>query len=222
MIRKSKTKSYPDNSYEKEYWKRNLLVAGIDEAGRGPLAGPVVAAAVVLRNDFPINIGINDSKLLNEKLRDEYYQLIQNEAIAVGVCSVDNSVIDDINILKSTMLAMEKAVDKLKVKPEHLLIDGNYYKNKVINYTTIVYGDSKSISIAAASIIAKVTRDKWMTNEADKLYPEYEFAKHKGYATAKHIELIKKYGACPIHRRSFLKKIIDINSNIYKNIIQMF
>lgn len=186
------------------------LIAGIDEAGRGPLAGPVVAAAVILNTDnLDVLDEVNDSKKISENKRNKLFDVVTCNAINYAIVSIDNLVIDDINILNATMLAMNQAVSNLTVKPNFLLIDGNYFKNNTIPYRTVVKGDSLSKSIAAASILAKVYRDKWMIEVANKEFPEYHFAKHKGYATKEHIELIKKYGTCKYHRISFLDKIMQ-------------
>ncbi len=178
--------------------------AGIDEAGRGPLAGPVVAAAVILPEDAAID-GVDDSKKLSPKKRDLLYDEIINKAVAYGVGIVDEKEIDVINILEATKKAMIQAVSALTVKPDFLLIDSSRL-SLPIRQMGIVKGDSLSASIAAASIIAKVTRDR-LIEKADADYPQYGFAKHKGYGTKEHIEAIKKYGICPIHRVSFVKSI---------------
>ncbi|MBR6764947.1 MAG: ribonuclease HII [Clostridia bacterium] len=180
-------------------------VGGIDEAGRGPLAGPVAAACVVLdKNNIPE--GINDSKKLSEKKREALFQKI-TETARVSVALVDNNVIDEINIREATILAMKKAAQGLEEAPDFLIIDGNFTIGLIENEQFVIGGDAKSLSIAAASIIAKVTRDRLML-EIDKEYPMYNFKKHKGYGTKEHIEAIKKYGPCPYHRRSFLTKIL--------------
>lgn len=181
-------------------------VCGIDEAGRGPLCGPVCAAAVILPVDCEIE-GINDSKKLSEKKREALYDVITEKAIAYSVVMVDARTIDEINILQATFQAMRDAVDNLSVKPDIALIDGNGKPGLPIEERTIVKGDAKSVSIAAASILAKVTRDRYCL-ELDKKYPEYQFAKHKGYGTKLHYEMIEKYGICLEHRRTFLKKIL--------------
>lgn len=193
--------------YEKEIFKRGYtLVAGMDEAGRGPLAGPVVAAAVILPKDLFIE-GINDSKQISKGKRDAIYEIIQKEAIGIGIGLVDNETIDKINILNATKLAMKKALKKIQTPPQYLLIDALELTDIAIGQTPIVGGDSKSISIAAASIVAKVFRDRAM-EEYGALYPEYDFHRHKGYPTVKHYEAIKKYGVTPIHRKSFLKSMV--------------
>ena len=187
-------------------------ICGIDEAGRGPLCGPVVAAAVILPKDKYIE-GVNDSKKLSPKKREKLYDDIKKEAISVGIGIVDVDIIEEINILNATKLAMIKAVKDLKIKPDYLLIDGNQLIDIDIEKQTVVSGDAKSESIAAASIIAKVTRDRMLVN-FDKLYPEYGFAKHKGYGTKMHIEAIKKYGLTPIHRKSFCKNLLNKKINM--------
>ncbi len=177
------------------------LIAGVDEAGRGPLAGDVYAAAVILDKNNPID-GLNDSKKLSEKKREEFFDEITKKALAYSVCSVSAERIDEINILNATFEAMNNAVDSLKITPDFVIIDGNRIKNMQISHETIVKGDAKSASIAAASILAKVSRDRYMTKMA-KLYPCYNFEKHKAYGTKEHRELIEKFGPCPIHRKTF-------------------
>ncbi|PNV63866.1 ribonuclease HII [Clostridium sp. chh4-2] len=181
-------------------------ICGIDEAGRGPLSGPVVAGAVILPKDCEI-LFLNDSKKLSEKKRELLFTEIQEKAVAYGVGIVSPARIDEINILQATYEAMRIAVSKLKVTPDILLNDAVTIPGIDIMQIPIVKGDAKSISIAAASILAKVTRDHMMV-EYDELYPEYGFAKHKGYGTAVHIKAIKEYGPCPIHRRSFIKNFV--------------
>ncbi|MDD5687263.1 MAG: ribonuclease HII [Elusimicrobia bacterium] len=186
--------------FDREFYK-NGLIAGIDEAGRGPLAGPVVSAAVILKKDILIK-NLNDSKKLSPRVRLAVYKEIINNLIEYQVGIVDNFTIDRINILEATKLSMKLAVEKLSVPPDLVLIDGNQPINIKINQKTIVKGDSKSASIAAASIIAKITRDLIM-EEFDKKFRNYGFAKHKGYGTKLHMDAIKKYGPCEIHRRTF-------------------
>ena len=182
-------------------------ICGIDEAGRGPLAGPVVVAAVIMPKDSMIE-GVNDSKKVSEKKRETLYEQIINEAIAYGVGIIDQKEIDEINILNATKKGLTTAIKELKVKPQRILVDALTGIDTLgIPYTSIIKGDAKAYSIAAASIIAKVTRDRIM-REWDKIYPQYGFSSHKGYGTAKHIEAIKEYGVCPIHRRSFTKNFI--------------
>ena len=176
-------------------------IAGIDEAGRGPLAGPVVAAAVILLSK--INIPeLNDSKKLSPKKREELFPKIQEMSVAYSVAVIDQEVIDEINILQATRLAMKKAVETLKITPGLLLIDGNQKIDSNLNQWAIVKGDSRSLSIAAASVLAKVTRDRMM-DDYNKLYPQYGFDRHKGYGTKLHRNLIQKHGPCPIHRKTF-------------------
>lgn len=183
-------------------------ICGIDEAGRGPLAGPVVAAAAVLPKDCQI-FYLNDSKKLSEKKRDLLFDEIKEKAVAYGIGIVSPQVIDEINILQATYEAMRQAISQLNVIPEILLNDAVTIPGVDIMQVPIVKGDAKSVSIAAASILAKVTRDRMMM-EYDQIYPEYGFAKHKGYGTAAHIAALKEYGPCPIHRRTFIKKFVTV------------
>lgn len=176
-------------------------IAGVDEAGRGPLAGPVTAAAVILPPGIEIE-GLNDSKKLTEKKREALFEVICEKALAYSICSVSNETIDQINILEATMQAMRAAIEGLSVTPDYVLIDGNRMKGVTLPHETIVKGDSLSASIAAASILAKVSRDRYMYQQA-QLYPEYHFEKHKAYGTKEHLELIAKYGPSPIHRKTF-------------------
>lgn len=181
-------------------------VCGIDEAGRGPLAGPVCAAAVILPPDLQIE-GLNDSKKLTEKRREALYDIITREATAYGIAFADEKEIDEINILQATFLAMKRAVSQLGVTPDVALVDGNREPELGgIPVKTIVKGDSLSANIAAASILAKVTRDRFMA-EQDAIYPQYGFAVHKGYGTKAHYAALIAHGPCPIHRRTFLKKL---------------
>ena len=196
-----------DFSYEIEAHENGYnVVCGVDEAGRGPLAGPVFAAAVILPENYSHEI-LNDSKKLSEKKRDLVYDDIVKDAICWSVGIADEKEIDEINILNATFLAMKRAVDGLKIKPDLAYIDGNQYPKTGIKEITIVKGDSKCMSVAAASIIAKVSRDRFMLEIAEK-YPEYQFSKHKGYGTKLHYEMIEQYGVSPVHRRTFLKKIL--------------
>ncbi|MBN2410943.1 ribonuclease HII [candidate division KSB1 bacterium] len=195
-------------SIETELWEQDFThVAGVDEAGRGPLAGPVVAAAVVFPAGQKYINGINDSKKLSPRQRLTVKAVIEHKALDVGIGIVFHEEIDELNILGATFKAMRLAVESLKKPPDYLLIDGN--RDPKINKQTrcLVKGDSLSMSIAAASIIAKVTRDEMMV-EYDKLYPLYDFAKHKGYPTYNHIQAIREHGVCPIHRRSFKPKVL--------------
>lgn len=188
--------------YEKELWKNGInLIAGMDEVGRGPLIGPVVTACVILPKDFVLD-GLTDSKKLSEKKREEFYDYIMEHAISVGIGMMDEKVIDEVNIYEATKLAMYQAVEKSKVKPEHVLIDAMKLDKLEMPSTSIIKGDAKSISIAAASVIAKVTRDRMMI-ELDKKYPMYGFKSHKGYPTKKHIEAIKEYGLIDGYRKTF-------------------
>ena len=191
---------------EQGYYAKGItLVCGVDEAGRGPLAGPVCAAAVILPQNIVIP-GLNDSKKLTDKKRRELFPIIQEKAIASGIGLASEKEIDEINILQATFLAMERAISHLPVCPEHILIDGNRDKDFGVPSSTVVHGDSLSASIAAASILAKVTRDDIMLETA-KLYPNYDFEIHKGYGTKAHYEALQKYGPCPVHRMTFLKKL---------------
>ena len=193
--------------YENLYRSQGFAaVCGVDEAGRGPLAGPVFAAAVILPDGLE-NIGLNDSKKLTEKKRDALFDIITEKAVAWCVASADEKEIDELNILNATFLAMKRAVDGLAVRPDLALIDGNRRPGTGIREETIVKGDAKSISIAAASILAKVTRDR-ILRELDARYPMYGFAKNKGYGTAQHIAALREYGPCPEHRRSFITHFV--------------
>jgi len=192
--------------FDKEFKKEGYnIICGVDEAGRGPLAGPVYACAIIMKEDFIIP-EVNDSKKLTEKKREALYDIILENALDWSVASVSEKEIDEINILNATMKAMDMAILGLKVVPDLALIDGNQNRGIKQNNKTIIKGDSKSYNIAAASIIAKVTRDRFII-KMDELYPQYGFKKHKGYGTKEHIENIRKYGSCEIHRRTFLKNI---------------
>ena len=181
-------------------------VCGVDEAGRGPLAGPVYAAAVILPEGCEIE-GLNDSKKISEKKREKLFDVIIEKAVSYSIASVDEKTIDEINILQATYLAMRKAVEGLDVPADYALIDGNRMPALSIDGETIIKGDANSPSIAAASILAKVSRDRYML-ELDKKMPQYQFAKHKGYGTKLHYEMIEQYGISPVHRKTFLKNII--------------
>ena len=190
---------------EQSYFDRGIkIICGVDEAGRGPLAGPVCAAAVILPPNAEIP-GLNDSKKLSDEKRRELYPVIKEQAIAYGIAFADHSEIDEINILQATYLAMERAINQLSVKPELALIDGNRAKDFGIPVETVVHGDSLSASIAAASVLAKVTRDDYMLQMAEA-YPGYDFEIHKGYGTKAHYAALTELGPCPIHRMTFLKK----------------
>lgn len=192
---------------EKDLHETGLkYIAGIDEAGRGPLAGPVVVGVVIMKPESFIE-GINDSKKVSEKKRELLYEKITEEAIDWAVGIVDQNEIDEINILNATKKALTIAISSLKIKPERILVDALEHINTCgVPYTSIIKGDAKVYSISAASIIAKVTRDRIM-REYDEVYPEYGFSEHKGYGTAKHIQAIKTYGPCPLHRKTFIKNI---------------
>jgi ribonuclease HII len=191
-----------DLTLEKDLWGKSIFrVAGVDEAGRGPLAGPVVAASVVFPPDCWID-GVDDSKRLTAARRDKLFELIQTKAIGIGVAVISHTVIDEINIYQASLRAMAEAVAKIFPPPEHVLVDGPAYRIEAIPFTPVLNGDARCFSIAAASIIAKVTRDRMML-EYDRMYPLYGFAKHKGYGTREHYEAIRKFGPCDIHRRSF-------------------
>ena len=195
--------------YEKELYDKGYnLIAGVDEAGRGPLVGPVVAAAVILPKNYHLD-GLNDSKQLSEKKRNLYFDIIKKDAISYGIGIVDAKTIDEINILEASRLAMNIALDNLNVKPEYIITDAMKLHDKD-NVLDLVHGDALSLSVAAASVLAKVTRDEIMY-ELDKLHPEYEFAKHKGYPTKKHLEIIKKYGILNNYRFTYkpVKKILE-------------
>lgn len=193
---------------EKHGWRQGLsLICGVDEAGRGPLAGPVVAAAVILNPHNPI-FGLNDSKKLTEKQREILFDEIQEKAIAWGIGQASHEEIDRVNILQATFLAMGRAVEELNVQPELVMVDGNRTPPIKGNVIAVVKGDAKSATIGAASILAKVTRDRLMVQLGEE-YPEYGFAKHKGYPTKAHYEAIKEFGITPIHRMSFLKNLKD-------------
>lgn len=193
--------------YENQYWDTVSYIGGIDEVGRGPLAGPVVTACVVLPKDCSI-LYINDSKKLSAAKRDELYDIIMKEAVSVGIGVVSEKRIDEINILQATYEAMRQAIAESTVEPEILLNDAVTIPGVNIKQVPIIKGDAKSISIGAASIIAKVTRDRMMI-EYDKMYPMYHFASNKGYGSAEHIAALKEYGPCPIHRRSFIGNFVD-------------
>lgn len=198
----------PDYEFEKAAVNSGFsCICGVDEAGRGPLAGPVCAAAVILPEGVVIE-GLDDSKKLTEKKRERLYDIIKQTAVAYSVAYGTLEEIETVNILEATYLAMNRAIEGLSVKPDFALIDGNRVPRGIkIPCETIVKGDSKSMSVAAASVLAKVTRDRLML-EYDKKYPDYNFKKHKGYGTKEHTELIKQYGPCEIHRLSFLKNIL--------------
>ena len=197
--------------YERELNKKGIkLIAGVDEVGRGPLIGPVVAAAVILPKDYKLD-GLTDSKKLSEKKREYFYEIIKKDALAIGIGIVNEKVIDEINIYEATKVAMKEAINKLNIKPEHILIDAMPL-DLDIPTTSIIKGDLLSINISAASVIAKVTRDH-MLYEMDKEYPMYDLKNNKGYGTKKHIEAIKKYGITKYHRLSY-KPVNDYKDKI--------
>lgn len=198
----------PDFEFEAAAEKRGFkFICGVDEAGRGPLAGPVCAAAVILPENAVIE-GLNDSKKLSEKKREKLFEVITETAVAYSVAFAVVEEIEAVNILNATFLAMNRAINGLSVKADYALIDGNRLPEGIkIPCETVVKGDAKSASIAAASILAKVTRDR-LLKEYDEKYPQYNFKKHKGYGTREHTELILKYGPCEVHRKSFLKKLL--------------
>lgn len=205
-LEKEKERIQTLKAYENKYGDCQFI-CGIDEVGRGPLAGPVVAGAVILPKDCEI-LYINDSKQLSEKMREELFLEIEEKAVACAVGYASPKRIDEINILQATYEAMREAIGKLIVKPDILLNDAVTIPGVALRQVPIIKGDAKSISIAAASIYAKVTRDRLMV-EYDKVYPQYAFAKNKGYGSAAHIEALKKYGPTPIHRKSFIGKFVE-------------
>lgn len=202
-----------DFEIENQYLQNGCrVICGVDEAGRGPLAGPVCAAAVILRPDMEIE-GLNDSKKLTEKKRELLFPIIKKKAVAYGIGFASEREIDEINILNATFLAMKRAAEQLSVQPDLFLVDGNQKpKISAVQEVTVIKGDAKSMSIAAASVLAKVSRDHYMLEMAEK-YPQYDFEKHKGYGTKLHYEKIAEYGISPIHRRTFLKKILGESQN---------
>lgn len=197
-------------TYEREQWNHGFsTLCGVDEAGAGPLAGPVYAAAVILPREIDLP-GLNDSKKLTPKKRDALFDAITAAAVAWSVASVTAEEIDELDILNARMLAMNRAIEGLSIQPDLCLIDGNRDHGSAVAITaphiTLVGGDGKSASIAAASILAKVSRDRYVTDVLDREYPQYQFARHKGYGTKLHYEMLDRYGPCPAHRRTFLKK----------------
>ncbi len=200
-----------NHHFEKELYSKDYkLIAGTDEAGRGPLCGPVVAAAVILPHNYELS-GLTDSKKLTEKQREKYFEIIKKDAISYSISIIDNKKIDEINILEASRLGMNTAVDNLKVKPDFIITDAMDLRRE--NSLGIIKGDAKSITIAAASVLAKVTRDHIM-DEYDKIYPQYEYKKHKGYPTKRHLELLEKYGILDIYRTTYgpVKKIMEENN----------
>ena len=204
IARLNRLKEYENKLYSDKV----KYIAGIDEAGRGPLAGPVVVGCVIMPKDSFIE-GVNDSKKVSEKKREMLYEKITNEALSYSTGIVWQDEIDEINILNATKKALTMAIDGLKIKPDLILVDAlDKIDTRGIPYTSIIKGDAKVYAISCASLIAKVTRDR-IIREYDELYPEYGFASHKGYGTAKHIEAIKEHGICPLHRKSFVKNFIN-------------
>lgn len=204
-LKTEQERTYQMQSYEREY-AQYQTICGIDEVGRGPLAGPVVAGAVILPKECSI-LYLNDSKKLSAKKREELYHIIMEQAVAVGIGSVEAARIDEINILQATYEAMREAIQNLKVKPDILLNDAVTIPQIQIKQVPIIKGDAKSVSIAAASIVAKVTRDKQM-EEYDAVYPGYGFSENKGYGSQAHIKALKELGASPIHRTGFIKNFV--------------
>lgn len=202
--------------YEKELWNQGLnYVAGMDEVGRGPLIGPVVTACVILPKNFKLE-GLTDSKKLTEKTREIFYDYIMEHALSVGIGMMDEKIIDEVNIYEATKLAMYQAVENSLIKPEYVLIDAMKLDKLSMPSTSIIKGDAKSISIAAASVIAKVTRDRMMI-ELDKKYPMYGFKSHKGYPTKKHVEAIEKYGLIDGYRKTFKPISTMLEKSVAKN-----
>ena len=198
--------------YEHELYEQGYnLIAGCDEAGRGPLCGPVVAAAVILPKDYKLE-GLNDSKQLSEKKRDKFFEIIKKDAISYGISIIDAKTIDEVNIYEASRMAMLDAISKLSVKPDLIITDAMPLNKE--NSMPIIHGDALSITIAAASVLAKVTRDQIMY-ELDKKYPEYEFKSHKGYPTKKHLEIIKKYGILDFYRKTYkpVKAVLEVKQN---------
>ncbi len=204
-----------NHEYEDELIKKGIkYIAGVDEVGRGPLVGPVVTACVILPENYQLD-GLTDSKKLSLKKREMYYDIIMRDALSVSIGIKDEKIIDEVNIYEATKLAMYEAINNSKIKPEHVLIDAMKLEELSIPSTSIIKGDLKSITISAASVIAKVTRDRMLV-ELDKKYPEYGFAKNAGYGTKQHVEAIEKFGIIPEHRKTF-KPVSDHLNHLYKN-----
>lgn len=199
----------PGNEYEQEYWSKGVLIAGVDEAGRGSLAGPVVSAAVIFPADMNNEIGCRDSKTIPEEKREILFDEIHSRAISIGIGVIDHAMIDSVNIRVATKMAMSQALEQLQHEHFHALIDGNYFEHPTIPYSTIIKGDHHCFSIAAASIIAKVTRDRIMKELDSKVDALYYFAKNKGYGTSDHRKAIKELGPTIYHRKTFLGNIIQ-------------
>lgn len=207
---KQKTNTFiPGNEYENEFWSQGLLVPGIDEAGRGSLAGPVVSAAVIFPPNTTNDLGCRDSKVLSEVQREILFEKIYQQALCIGIGIIDHEQIDRVNIRVATRLAMSKALEDINLSNIHALIDGNYFEHPIIPFTTIIKGDHHCFSIAAASIIAKVTRDRIMKEIDPKVGSLYYFAKNKGYGTAEHRKALLIHGPSAYHRNTFLRKIIQ-------------
>lgn len=205
-LEKEKARTEAMSVYERRFADRGLI-AGIDEVGRGPLAGPVCACALILPTDHPV-LYLNDSKKLTAKKRDELYDVLKREAVSIGIGYESPEIIDEINILQATYSAMRSALAALSPGPDFLLIDAVSIPGVSVPSRSIVHGDALSVSIAAASIVAKVSRDRLM-EEYDRLYPEYGFARNKGYGTAEHMAALRKHGPCPIHRKSFITHLLN-------------
>lgn len=204
-----------NREYEDELIKKGIkYIAGVDEVGRGPLVGPVVTACVILPENYQLD-GLTDSKKLSLKKREMYYDIIMRDALSVSIGIKDEKIIDEVNIYEATKLAMYEAINNSKIKPEHVLIDAMKLEGLSIPSTSIIKGDLKSITISAASVIAKVTRDRMLV-ELDQKYPEYGFAKNAGYGTKQHVEAIEKFGIIPEHRKTF-KPVSDHLNHLYKN-----
>ncbi len=199
----------PDSSREERFWRRSDLVAGADEVGRGCLAGPVVAAAIILPPYISLP-GVRDSKQISAERREVLFDQIRDAAVSWSVCFRDARFVEEHNIVQASVRAMNTALSRLRPRPVHALIDGNYFHGDICPFTTIVKGDNRSISIAAASILAKVIRDRWMARIADREFPLYGFARHKGYATRIHRDALLAHGPCRLHRRTFIGRILNV------------
>lgn len=205
----------PDFSIEKKYWSLGRLVAGVDEAGRGALAGPVFASAVIYPRNFEPNFDVYDSKTISRGKREKLYELIVSNCLAFSVEKVDTQYIDETNILSATFKAMNQALEKLRDFKPFVIVDGNKYDGN-FEHRVVIDGDAISFSIASASILAKVERDRWMETTAHTLFPQYGFDKHKGYGTRHHIEKILQCDPSPLHRKTFLRKILNGQLKLWK------
>jgi ribonuclease HII len=194
-------------SYEEPWWRKGKVVAGVDEVGRGALAGPVVAVAIVLPPHFVPALPVRDSKQLSPRQREQLAAYLQQHAVAYGVGWVEPAVIDTLSITRATLLAMEQALQALQPAPDYVLVDGPLFPAVELPGQAIVDGDQKCLSVAAASVVAKVIRDRWMVDVADMRYPLYGFARHKGYGTPQHWQALQRYGPCALHRRTFLRRL---------------